>query len=154
MSLESVRAELARLAPDLTIVDDGRSTATVLEAAAVHGVAPDQIAKTLCVEAGGRIALVVMAGTAKLDNRRAREVLGGKPRFLGAEAVMDATSHPVGGVCPFGLPSPLPIYCDLSLQAFGEIIPAAGAVTASIRLSPSRLIALTGGVWVNVRQAT
>lgn len=152
MSLDSVRAELARLAPELSIIDEGRSTATVLEAAEVHGVEPDQIAKTLCVDVGGRIVLVVMAGTARLDNRRAREALGGKPRFLGPEAVLEATSHPVGGVCPFGLPAPLPVYCDESLQAFEEIIPAAGSITASVRMTPQRLVDLTGGLWVHVRQ--
>ncbi|GBR16324.1 MULTISPECIES: YbaK/EbsC family protein [Asaia] len=152
MSLDSVRDELARLAPELAIIDDGLSTATVLEAAEVHKVAPDQIAKTLCVDTGGRIVLVVMAGTARLDNRRAREALGGKPRFLGPEAVLEVTSHPVGGVCPFGLPAPLPVYCDESLLQFEEIIPAAGSITASVRMTPLKLAELTKGVWVHVRQ--
>jgi hypothetical protein len=56
MSLESVRDFLARHAPDLPIIDQGRSTATVAEAAETLGVAPGQIAKTLSVRigAGGR----------------------------------------------------------------------------------------------------
>jgi len=45
--LESVRAFLATHAPDLHILETDASTATVPEAAAAHGVAPGQIAKTL-----------------------------------------------------------------------------------------------------------
>lgn len=152
MSLESVTRDLALRAPDLTIIRQDASTATVQEAAAVHGVAPDQIAKTLCVDVGNRIVMVVMAGTARLDNKRARAALGGKPRFLGPEAVLEATTHPVGGVCPFGLPSPLPVYCDESLLRFEMIIPAAGDINASVILTPRRLHELTQGIWVHVRQ--
>jgi prolyl-tRNA editing enzyme YbaK/EbsC (Cys-tRNA(Pro) deacylase) len=62
------------------------------------------------------------------------------------------TSHPVGGVCPFGLPQPLPIYCDRSLERFEEVVPAAGATNAAVRLSPRRLAELTGAEWVDVCQ--
>jgi prolyl-tRNA editing enzyme YbaK/EbsC (Cys-tRNA(Pro) deacylase) len=70
--------------------------------------------------------------------------------MLDAEQVLAVTSHPVGGVCPFGLPSPLPVYCDVSLQAFEEVVPAAGATNAAVRLSPQRLAALVAGEWVDV----
>jgi prolyl-tRNA editing enzyme YbaK/EbsC (Cys-tRNA(Pro) deacylase) len=64
--------------------------------------------------------------------------------------VLSATSHPVGGVCPFGLTAPLTVYCDVSLQAFEEVVPAAGATNAAVRLSPSRLAELTAAEWVDV----
>ncbi len=43
---------------------------------------------------------------------------GAKPRMLDAEEVVQRTSHPVGGVCPFGVAEPLQIYCDESLKRF------------------------------------
>ena len=52
MSLDSVRADLARRAPDLSVFVTADSTATVDLAAAVHGVAPGQIAKTLAIRVG------------------------------------------------------------------------------------------------------
>ncbi|GAP23176.1 YbaK/EbsC family protein [Gluconobacter sp. NFX36] len=154
MSLESVKADLATRAPDLSVVVTSSSTATVEEAAATHGVEPDQIAKTLGVKVGSgpnaRTVLVVMAGTKRLDNRLTKETLGGRPRFLNGEEVLALTSHPPGGVCPFGLPEPLPVYCDDSLRAFEQIIPAGGATNASVILTPQRLAELTSATWVKV----
>jgi prolyl-tRNA editing enzyme YbaK/EbsC (Cys-tRNA(Pro) deacylase) len=94
--------------------------------------------------------LLVAAGTARLSNRKFKDRFAAKPRMLDAEQVLAVTSHPVGGVCPFGLPSPLPVYCDVSLQAFEEVVPAAGATNAAVRLSPQRLAALVAGEWVDV----
>ncbi|TGR68426.1 YbaK/EbsC family protein, partial [Mesorhizobium sp. M2D.F.Ca.ET.223.01.1.1] len=71
---------------------------------------------------------------------------------LGAEEVLAATSHPPGGVCPFGLPGPLPIYCDVSLRPFDEVVPAAGATNAAVRITPQRMAELVGAVWVDVCQ--
>lgn len=45
------------------------------------------------------------------------------------------TGHPVGGVSPFGLPEGLPVYCDVSLKAFDEVVPAAGSTHSAVRIS-------------------
>lgn len=152
MSLESVRTFLAEHAPDLSIIDQGASTATVIEAAETLEVLPGQIAKTLSVRIGETVMLIVARGDARLDNRKTKDALGGRPRMLGAEEVETLTGHPVGGVCPFGLASPLPVYCDLSLKDFDSVYPAAGSRTASVCLSPERLVQLTGAHWVDVCQ--
>ncbi len=94
--------------------------------------------------------LVVTCGTARLDNKKARAVFGGKPRMLNAEEVVAATGHPVGGICPFGLPAPLPVYCDISLKDFDEVVPAAGSTNSAVRISPSRMAELTSAEWVDV----
>ena len=150
MSLESVRTFLAENAPDIAVVVTEQSSATVALAAQAHGVAAEQIAKTICLRVGEEIVLLVTAGTARLSNRKFKDRFAAKPRMLDAEQVLAVTSHPVGGVCPFGLPSPLPVYCDVSLQAFDEVVPAAGATNAAVRLSPQRLVALVAGEWVDV----
>jgi len=150
MSLESVRAFFAENAPDIAVLVTEQSSATVALAAQAHGVAPEQIAKTICLRVGEEIVLLVAAGTARLSNRKFKDRFSAKPRMLDAEQVLAVTSHPVGGVCPFGLPSPLPVYCDVSLKAFGEVVPAAGATNAAVRLSPQRLAALVASEWVDV----
>lgn len=152
MSLESVRAFLQAKAPDIAVIETDGSSATVALAAAAHGVEPAQIAKTICLAVGERTLLVVASGTSRLDNRKVKDALGGKGRMLDAGQVLAATSHPVGGVCPFGLPAPLPVYCDLSLRQFDEVIPAAGATNAAIRITPERLAELTGATWIDVCQ--
>ena len=128
------------------------SSATVALAAEAHDVDPDQIAKTICLKAGDTILLVVTAGMKRLDNRKFRDRFAAKPRMLGAEEVVEVTSHPVGGVCPFGLPSDLPVYCDVSLKNYAEVVPAAGAINAAVRISPERLVQLTKAEWVDVCQ--
>ncbi len=150
MSLESVRAFFAEHAPDVPIIDQGRSTATVLEAAKTLGVEPGQIAKTLSVRAGDEVVLIVARGDARLDNRKFKDAFGVRPRMLGHEETEALTGHPVGGVCPFGLATPLAIYCDESLKGFATVYPAAGGRTASVEIAPERLVALVGAQWTDV----
>jgi prolyl-tRNA editing enzyme YbaK/EbsC (Cys-tRNA(Pro) deacylase) len=152
MSLESVRTFFAEKAPEISVIVTEQSSATVDLAATAHGVEPAQIAKTICLRVGEQPMLVVAAGTARLDNKKAKATLGGKPRMLGADEVVALTSHPIGGVCPFGLPQPLPVYCDVSLQRFDEVVPAAGATNAAVRIAPDRMAALTDAQWVDVCQ--
>lgn len=153
MSLESVRAFFAEKAPDIAIIELDTSTATVALAAAAHGVEPGRIAKTLSLRVGERSLLVVARGDARLDNRKLKDAFGGKAKMLGAEDVAALTGHPVGGVCPFGLATPLPVYCDVSLQAFDEVLPAAGALHSAVRIAPRRLAELVEAHWVDVCQA-
>jgi prolyl-tRNA editing enzyme YbaK/EbsC (Cys-tRNA(Pro) deacylase) len=150
MSEESVRAFFSTHAPDVAIIDQGVSTATVNEAAEALGVVPARIAKTLSLRVGDEVALVVARGDARLNNGKAKAALGAKPRMLGLEEVEGLTGHPVGGVCPFGLASPLPVYCDISLQDFETVFPAAGSRTTSVELTPARLADLTGARWIDI----
>lgn len=150
MSEASVRAWFAANAPDIAIIDQGVSTATVIEAAQALGVEPARIAKTLSLRVGDSVALVCTRGDARLHNAKAKAALGAKPRMLGADEVEAITGHPVGGVCPFGLASPLPVYCDVSLQAFATVFPAAGSRTSSVELSPARLAQMTDATWIDI----
>ena len=152
MSLQSVQADLAARAPDLVVEVTTGSTATVETAALVHGCAPGQIAKTLCIRVNGEVLLLVTRGDARLDNAKSKAAFGGRPRMLGAEEVEELTSHKVGGVCPFGLPRPLPIRLDASLRVYEEVIPAGGDTHASVRLTVDRLAALCGNKWVDACQ--
>lgn len=150
MTIETVRAFLAAHAPDVGILETDASTATVEMAAAGHGVQPAQIAKTLSLKVRDRTVLIVTSGTARLANRKIKDVLGGKPRLLGPEEVAALTGHPVGGVCPFGLATPLQVYCDISLKAFDEVIPAAGSANSALRIAPQRMADLVGAEWIDV----
>jgi len=150
MTVESVRAFLAAHAPDIKIVETGGSSATVELAAKGHGVQPAQIAKTLSLRIRDRTVLIVTCGDARLNNRKIKDVLGGKPRMLSQDEVAALTGHPVGGVSPFGLATPLPVYCDVSLKAFDEVVPAAGSTNSALRISPTRMAELVKAEWVDV----
>lgn len=150
MSVESVKAFFATNAPDLQVIELEVSTATVELAAAGHGVAPEQIAKTLAVRIGDEVVLLATRGTARLDNKKFRSHFSAKPRMLPLDEVERETGHPVGGVCPFGLSKPHKVYCDVSLRAFDEVVPAAGGVNAAVKISPSRMAELTNAEWIDV----
>ena len=153
MSLESVRTFFAEKAPDISVIESEKSSATVVLAAEAYGVEPARIAKTLSLRVGDRVVLIVASGTARMDNKKVKALFGGKPKMLGLDEVADITGHEVGGVCPFGLKTPLPIYCDVSLKAFDIVVPAAGSTHSAVRIAPSRMAELTSAEWVDVCQA-
>lgn len=152
MSLESVRAFFAEKAPEIHVLELDDSTATVELAAKGHGVEPGQIAKTLAIRIANDIVLIVTGGASRLDNKKFKALFSTKPRMLALDEVEAETGHPVGGVCPFGLAQPLKVYCDISLKAYDEVVPAAGAINAAVRINPLRMAELTGAEWIDVCQ--
>ena len=150
MSAESVRAWLAAHAPDLRLIEVDDSTATVETAAKALGVEPGRIAKTLTIRAGEHLFLLVARGDARLDNRKCKDAFGARPRMLGADETLEVTGHPVGGVCPFGLKTRVPIYFDVSLKAFDLVYPAGGSRNTSVEAPTERLFDLVGERWVDL----
>ena len=127
------------------------STATVHEAAREHKVDPDQIGKTLSFKLDSKPILIVVAGSAKIDNQKYKNEFSKKAKMLSADEVQEITGHPVGGVCPFGLQQPIDVYLDVSLKRFPEVIPAAGSQTSAIRLTLEELEKYSGSLgWVDV----
>ena len=150
MSLESVRAFFAEKAPDIALIESEQSSATVTLAAEAYGVEPARIAKTLSLRVGERVVLIVTSGTSRMDNKKVKALFGGKPKMLGLDEVAEITGHEVGGVCPFGLKTPLAIYCDVSMKAFDIVVPAAGSTHSAVRIAPERMAELVGAKWVDV----
>ena len=150
MSLDSVKEWLSANAPDLRLIQVEQTTATVDTAAKALGVEPGRIAKTLAVRAGEQLFLLVARGDARLDNRKCKNEFGARPRMLGPEETFEVTGHLVGGVCPFGLKQPLPIYLDVSLQAFDLVYPAGGSLNTSVEIPVDRLFELVGERWIDL----
>ena len=152
MGIESVRAFLAERAPDVTIVELERSSATAT-LAAEWNIKPAQIAKTLSLRVGARNFLLVTCGDSRLDNRKVKAALGGKARMLSPDEAAAITGHTVGGVCPFGLATPLPIYCDVQLRRYDMVVTGGGSTHSALRIDPLRLSDLVGAEWVDVCEA-
>lgn len=128
-----------------------KSSATVALAAEALGVEPERIAKTLAFTLKDDRDLVVVAcGTAKIDNKKFKECFGCKAKMMSLEDTLLKTGHPVGGVCPFGLPEGVEIYADVSLQQFDFFYPAAGGTNTAVKMTPDELIELTGAKWVDI----
>ena len=73
MSLEAVIEYFAEYNMDHRVMVLEKSTATVEEAAKAHGVDPDQIGKTLSFKFDEEPILIVVAGKAKIDNKKYKE---------------------------------------------------------------------------------
>ncbi|MFO7752736.1 MAG: YbaK/EbsC family protein [Desulfobacteraceae bacterium] len=139
MSLEAVIEYFTEYNMDHRVMVLENSTATVEEAAQAHGVDPDQIGKTLSFKIDEEPVLIVVAGRAKIDNKKYKGYFSTKAKMLNKDEALEYTGHAIGGVCPFGLKKPIDVYLDVSLKNHAEIIPAAGDSCSSIRLTIEEL---------------
>ena len=124
--------------------------ATVDLAAKTLGVEPELIAKTLSFRLKDRDILIVTKGDARIDNRKYKDFFKTKAKMLDHDEVAQITGHPVGGVCPFGLASPIGVYIDVSLKNYEYVYPAAGSAFTALKISPSDMQALTKAEFVDV----
>lgn len=154
MSYESVKQFFSNKGIDISFMELSTSGATVELAAKNIGVAPELIAKTLAFKLKDKDILIVTRGDARIDNKKYKHYFGTKARMLGAEEVLDATGHPVGGVCPFGLRNNLDVYLDTSLKNFPVVYPAAGDIEVAMKIAPARMAELTDATWVDVCQSS
>jgi len=135
VAITEVRKYFRKWGREKDILEFDISSATVELASQALDIEPARIAKTLSFRDEGGAMLVVAAGDAKVDSSRFKAEFGFKARMLTAEEVLEYSGHAVGGVCPFGLKSQLPVYLDISLQRFESVYPACGSDNSAIRLT-------------------
>ena len=151
MSVERVREHLDQWSRGGDILVMDASTATVQLAAEALGVIPARIAKTISLHGGDNALIIVVAGDAKIDNRKFRERFSFKPHMLSPQEALEYTGHPVGGVCPFALPKTVPVYLDQSLRRFSTVYPACGSGNSAIELTLQELEEFSAAKgWVDV----
>lgn len=151
MSFERAQAHLQSCGLADKIMRFGQSSATVELAAQAAGVEPARIAKTLSLYVGDRVALVVFAGDARVDNRKFKDTFHSKAKMLRAADAEALIGHGVGGVCPFGVNDGCDVYLDESLRRFDVVYPAAGDSASAVRLTLDELErACQPCAWVDV----
>lgn len=150
MSLQDVRQALQNTPLEKEIFKLAHTGATVAEAADALGGDPDQIAKTLSLLLDTQPILIVVSGTARIDNKKYKAVFHKKARFIAPENVEDLVGHPPGGVCPFGFKNGIAVYLDESLRRHAVVYPSAGDRDYAIRVPLETLQNLTGGTWIDV----
>jgi prolyl-tRNA editing enzyme YbaK/EbsC (Cys-tRNA(Pro) deacylase) len=139
MSFERARAYLQSRGLADRIMTFEQSSATVELAAQAAGVEPARIAKTLSFYVGDRVALVLFAGDARVDNRKFKDTFHAKAKMLCANDAEALIGHGVGGVCPFGVNDGCDVYLDESLRRFDVVYPAAGDAASAVRLTVDEL---------------
>ena len=151
MSIEKARAHLVAVGLDDRIMEFEQSSATVELAALAVGCEPARIGKTLSFHVADRVALVLFAGDARIDNRKFKDIFHTKAKMLGADEAESLIGHGVGGVCPFGVNECCDVYLDESLRRFDVVYPAAGTAASAVRLTIEELErACSPCEWVDV----
>lgn len=151
MSVESVREYLKAFGLDGRIQEFTESSATVELAAAVVGVIPARIAKTLSFRyPDGGALLIVAAGDAKIDNRKFKDFFGFKAKMLTPDEAIELVGHAVGGVCPFAVREGVRVYLDNSLKRFDTVFPAAGSASSAVELNCDELFECSKAIeWID-----
>lgn len=151
MAIDRARTHLAQYGLVERILEFEQSSATVELAARAVGCEPARIAKTLSFAVGDRVALVVCAGDARVNNQKFKAQFHTKPKMLPAADAEARIGHGVGGVCPFGVNDGCDVYLDASLRRFDVVYPAAGSSNSAVRLTLDELErACQPCTWVDV----
>lgn len=121
MAIDKVKAFLRERGMEERVLEFETSSATVELAAQAVGCEPARIAKTLSFHVGDRVALVVAAGDARIDNPKYKAQFGCKAKMLAADEAEPLIGHGVGGVCPFALNEGVDVFLDESLRRFDTV---------------------------------
>jgi prolyl-tRNA editing enzyme YbaK/EbsC (Cys-tRNA(Pro) deacylase) len=125
-TVDDLQAYLDRHAIDGRLIRGVGHTPTVPAAAAVLGVAPDQIIKTLLFVLDGGPAkpdvppevVVIGCGERRIDKTALGRHFGLNPKRIKLahpDVVLDRLGYPAGGVPPFGHRTPLPVLLDAAV---------------------------------------
>lgn len=151
MAIERVRAYFEAEGIAGRILEFPTSSATVELAAAAVGCEPARIAKTLSFAVGERVALIVAAGDARIDNPKFKAQFHTKAKMLAAADAERRIGHAVGGVCPFAVNDGCDVYLDASLRRFDTVYPACGSANSAIGLTLAELERYARPVaWIDV----
>ncbi len=151
MAIEKVREYFSQYGMEDKILEFEVSSATVELAAKAVGVEGQRIAKTLSFLVNEAAVLIVVAGDARIDNKKFKEFFHLKAKMLSYEQVDEMIGHSVGGVCPFAVNEGVKVYLDESLKRFDTVFPACGSSNSAIELNMSELEKHSGSLgWIDV----
>jgi prolyl-tRNA editing enzyme YbaK/EbsC (Cys-tRNA(Pro) deacylase) len=138
---QAVVEHLERLGADYTILPCDSDLADTAAFCAHYGVALEISANAILVASRrppGHFALCLALATTRLDvNRRVRELMGVRRlSFADAEVTRELTGMEIGGVTPFGLASPVPIYVDAAVTALPRCVVGGGSRSMKLEIDP------------------
>ena len=122
------------------------------ELAAVEGVNPEQVYKTLIIAVPKGLAVAVLPVPSKLSLKVTAAALG-VPKATMADRVSAerATGYVIGGISPFGQRRPLPTVVDDSALHWNRILCSAGKRGWDVAVHPQDLIRLTSAITASIR---
>jgi Cys-tRNA(Pro)/Cys-tRNA(Cys) deacylase len=126
---------------------DPASPSYGLEAAALLGLDPRQVLKTLLASVEGRLVVAVVPVSGQLDLKSLAAAVGGKRATMADPAVAErATGYVVGGISPVGQRKALPTVLDESALWFDTVYVSGGRRGLDLGLAPADLVRVTHAV--------
>jgi len=110
---------------------------TAQEVAAAQHVSGHQLAKVVMVWADGQMTMLVLPASARVDLRKAAELLGVDKVRLATETEFSQRFPDcrVGAMPPFGNLYELPVYVDRALTEHAEIVFRVGTYTETMKIA-------------------
>lgn len=124
---------------------DSRAGSYGEEAAALLGVDPRRMFKTLIAAVDSRLVCAVVPVAARLNLKALAGAAGGRRAELADPAkAQRATGYVLGGISPLGHKSPIPVLVDSSVSGFDTVFVSAGKRGLQVELAPADLLRLSG----------
>ena len=142
-----IEAEILRLEAE---------TKTVAAAAAVLGLKPEQIIKSVLFLANGEPVVAIAGGQARIAWKRLADHLGISRRRLKtakAEQVLEITGYVVGSVPPFGHRQPLRTVVDTAVYDQKTVYGGGGDIDALLRIQTAELCRVVGAETANLSES-
>jgi prolyl-tRNA editing enzyme YbaK/EbsC (Cys-tRNA(Pro) deacylase) len=141
----------AAIGLDVAPVRFPEGTKTAVDAATAIGCGVGQIVKSLIFAVDGEVVLAYVSGANQLDEAKLALAAGGVAcSRVDADTVRAATGFPIGGVPPFGHDTELRVFIDPDLLQYDVVWAAAGTWHDVFSLTPQQLVAVSGGVVVEL----
>ena len=147
-SPDELRAIAAAHGIAATLHPAGRPMPTVEDAAAAMGIDVSAMTKNIVCMIGDAPALVIAAGTARIDDRALARHFGVGRKKVGLarpDRAYAISGFVVGCMPSFGHRVPLPTLIDRAVLALDRVYGGTGDPAVLISLATADLLALTGG---------
>jgi Cys-tRNA(Pro)/Cys-tRNA(Cys) deacylase len=123
---------------------DPRSEGYGEEAAAILGVGPQRLFKTLIASVDAKLVCGVVPVAGRLDLKALAAAVSGKRAEMAEPAAASrATGYVIGGISPLGQKGNLPIVIDSSALDYESVFVSAGKRGLQVELAPGDLIRLS-----------
>ena len=123
-----------------------------LEAAEKLGIEPGLVFKTLVADLGGELAVAVIPVESMLSLKLLARACGAKKAAMADKALVERTTgYVLGGVSPLGQKKRLRTILDSTAENLAAIHVSAGRRGLEIEIAPRDLLALTRGMFAELR---
>ncbi len=135
MSFQTAKVYLTNMGLEKQIMEFSVSSKTVKDASLALHCQEAEIAKTMAFFVGGNPILIVTSGDQRIDNSKFKQEFHEKAKMIPSGELEDVIGYSMGGICPFGVPSNVVVYLDVSLQRFDRVFPACGSDHSAVSLT-------------------